>query len=84
MVKRIKRIKTGIESIKEEIEVHFKKIEEDIGNKNLDRGRYHVKEVSKSLIEALKNKLRILGQEDKDVEKYEGRLKELRERLEGK
>lgn len=82
MAKRSKRAKQGIESIKEEIAAHFKKIEEDIKEKNLDRGKYHIKEVDRSLINALKHKLKIMGIEDRDVHEYEKKLKELNERLE--
>lgn len=82
MAKRTKRLEKGIESLKEEIESHFAKVEEDINNENFERGHYHIKEISKSLIDALKNKLRILGKEDRDIEKYEDRLKELNDKLE--
>ncbi|MBS3075176.1 hypothetical protein J4429_01825 [Candidatus Pacearchaeota archaeon] len=82
MAKRTKRLEKGIESIKEEIEIHLKKVEEDINNGNFERGRYHTKEISKSLIDALKNKLRILGEKDKDIEKYEERLKNLNDKME--
>ncbi len=83
MADRTKRTKIGIESLKDEIESHFKKIEDDIKNKNLDRGLYHIKELDRSLIHALKHKLNILGKEDKDIERYEEKLKELNKRLEG-
>jgi len=82
MVKRSKRVKTATISIKEEIEAHFQKIEEDINNGNFERGKYHIKEIDRSLIDALKNKLRILGEEDEDIEKYEERLKDLKGKLE--
>lgn len=84
MAKRSKRAKKGIESIKKEIEVHFQKVEEDIDNENIERGRYHVKELDRSLINALKNKLKVLGKEDKDIEIYEERLDKLKEKLEDK
>lgn len=85
MAKRSKRIKTGIESIKEEIEIHFKKIEGDINNGDFETGRYHIKEMGRSLINALKYKLGLLGEDgehDKDVRKYEERLKILKDKLE--
>ncbi len=82
MAKRFKRAKLGIESIKKEIEAHFKKIEGDIRNKNFDRGKYHIKEVSRSLIDALKHKLKILGEPDKDIKKYEEILNGLKGKLE--
>jgi hypothetical protein len=81
MAKRSKRIKTGIESIKNEIAAHFKKIEEDIENKDFETGRYHIKEINRSLINALKNKLKILGKEDEDIKKYEEKIKELENKL---
>lgn len=64
MVKRAKRIEKGTESLKKEIEEHFKKIENDILEKNVDRGRYHLKEIDKSLLKALEIKIKILGIED--------------------
>jgi hypothetical protein len=61
MAKRIKRAQKSIESLKERIEEHFKKIEADIKENNLDRGRYHIKEIDKSLLTALELKINILG-----------------------
>ena len=49
MVKRAKRLEKGIESLKQELEEHFKKVEKDIAEENFDRGKYHVKEIDKSL-----------------------------------
>lgn len=43
MVKRAKRLEKGIESLKKEIDEHFSKIEQDLAEGNVDRGRYHVK-----------------------------------------
>ncbi len=74
MARRTKRLEKGVERLKQEIEIHFKKIEEDISKGDFERGRYHTKEISKSLIDALKNKLKILGVEDSDIKKYEERL----------
>ena len=82
MAKRIKRLEKGIESLKQEIETHLRKVEEDISKGDFERGKYHTKEISKSLIDALKNKLRILGEEDSDIEKYEERLRILNNKLE--
>jgi len=78
MVKRAKKIGKGIESLKKEIEKHFEKIEEDILEKNIDRGRYHLKEIDKSLLKALEIKIKILGAEDDCVEVYRKRLDKLR------
>lgn len=58
MAKRAKRIEKGIESLKKEIEEHFDKIEEDIREENIDRGRYHIKEIDKSLLKALEIKIK--------------------------
>lgn len=81
MDKRIKRTQKGIESLKEEIEKHFQKIEEDVLEGNLDRGRYHVKEIDKSLLKALEVKIKILGISDDLLEIYRKRLDELRKRV---
>lgn len=81
MAKRAKRIGKGIESLKQEIEKHFEKIEEDIKENNIDRGRYHLKEIDKSLLTALKLKIEILGTEDGSVEVYKERLEKLIESL---
>lgn len=81
MAKRSKKAKTGIESIKKEIETHFKKIEGDIQSGNLERGRYHAKEIDRSLINSLRHKLKILGQEDEDIKKYEEKLESLKRKL---
>ena len=82
MVKRAKRIEKGIESLKKEIEKHFEKIEEDILKKNIDRERYHLKEIDKSLLKALEIKIKILGIEnDNSVLVYRKRLEKLRKGL---
>jgi len=82
MAKRAKRLSKGIESLKQEIELHFEKIEQDIKENNIDRGRYHFKEIDKSLLTALKLKIEILGAEDNSVEAYKERLEKLRKSLE--
>jgi len=46
MAKRVKRAEKGIESLKREIENHIQKIEKDIEEGNIDRGRYHVRKVT--------------------------------------
>ncbi len=84
MDKRAKRAEKGVESLKEEIEKHFRKIEHDISEGNLDRGRYHVKEIDKSLLKALEIKIEILGIEDNSLEIYRKRLDELRNKIEEK
>ncbi len=83
MVKRAKKIRKGIESLKKEIEKHIEKIEEDIKEKKIDRGRYHIKEVNKSLLTALKLKIELLGVGDNDsVKAYQKRLEKLKKSLE--
>ena len=82
MVKRTKRIEKGIESLKHEIEKHFEKIEEDISEGNLDRGKYHVKEIDKSLLKALELRIQILGIQDDSLEIYMRRLNELKKKIE--
>ena len=82
MAKRVKRLNKGIESLKQEIEKHFEKVEEDIKENNIDRGKYHLKEIDKSLLTALKLKIEILGTDDDSVEVYKERLEKLRKGLE--
>ena len=44
---------SGKNFLKKEIEEHFAKIEKDIKEGNIDRGKYHIKEIDKSLLKAL-------------------------------
>ncbi|MEK6899046.1 MAG: hypothetical protein AABW79_03030 [Nanoarchaeota archaeon] len=81
MVNRTKRLEKGIESLKKEIEAHFDKIEKDISEENLDRGRYHIKEIDKSLLKALEIKLGFLGKDDKLLEKYRARIEKIKKLL---
>lgn len=78
MVKRIKRAEKAVESLKKEIEEHFLKIENDIQEDNLDRGRYHIKEIDKSLLKALELKLKIAGLDDNSIAIYRERLKRIK------
>ena len=82
MAKRTKRAEKGIESLKQEIENHLEKIEKDIEEGNIDRGKYHIKEIDKSLLKALELKMRIVGVEDDAVEVYRKRIEELNNKLE--
>ncbi len=82
MAKRIKRIEKGVESLKREIEEHFLKLEIDIRENNIDGGRYHAKEIDKSLLKALETKLEILGIKDDSVKVYKERLNKLKNKLE--
>ncbi len=82
MAKRVKRAEKGIESLKKEIEIHFKKIEEDFQGGNIDRGKYHLKEIDKSLLKALETKLDISGiQDDNSIQEYKERLEKLKKSL---
>ena len=84
MAKRSHRLEKGIESLKKEIEEHFLKIELDIKKNKIDRGRYHVKEIDKSLISALEKKMSLLGEEAKDIELikiYKNRLEDYKRKL---
>ena len=82
MAKRIKRLEKGIESLKEEIEKHFEKLEQDIDEGNLERGRYHFKELDKSLVFALEKKIELLNLDKSIIDEYKKRLVELKKRLE--
>ncbi len=82
MAKRVKRIEKGIESIKKQIEEHFSKFENDIKENNIDRGKYHIKEIDKSLLKALEMKIKILGiEDDNSVLIYRERLETLRKSI---
>lgn len=81
MVKRVKRIGKGVESLKKEIERHFRKIEEDIEEGNIDRGRYHIKEIDKSLIKSLEAKIELLGIKDNSVKDYRQKLDKIKNDL---
>jgi len=81
MVKRTKRLEKGIESLKKEIEEHFSKIEKDIKENRVERGRYHIKEIDKSLLKSLEIKMEILGIEDNSIEAYRERLNNLKKSL---
>jgi len=81
MAKRTKRLKTGIESLKKEIEIHLIKLEEDIKERNIELGEYHSREIENSLIKEAKHRLGILKETDPNIEAYEKELEELREKL---
>jgi len=81
MAKRDKRIGKGVESLKKQIEAHFSKIEQDIKNKNIDRERYHIKEIDKSLLKSLEIKLNILKIKDNSLKIYKNKLEELKRRI---
>lgn len=79
MGKRIKRLEKGIESLKQEIEKHFLKIENDLKQGEMDRGRYHIKELDKSLIFALEMKLKNIERGNESAIQLRKRLKKLKE-----
>ena len=81
MAKRAKKLRKGIDSLKKEIEKHFSKIEKDIQENNPDRGRYHFKEIDKSLLKALEMKIEILGTKDNSVIIFRERLNALKNSL---
>jgi len=82
MVKRNKRLSKGIESLKKEIEEHFEKLEEDLREGMIDRGRYHIKELDKSLITALEIKINLLGVNDNSAIEYRKQLEEIKGKFE--
>ncbi|MBS3098845.1 hypothetical protein J4462_01385 [Candidatus Pacearchaeota archaeon] len=82
MAKREKRLRKSIESIKKQIEEHFKKLEEDIAEGNDVVAGYHIKEIDKSLIDDLEYRMELLGKVDKNVlERYRRRLGEIGEKI---
>jgi hypothetical protein len=82
MVKRTKRLEKGVESLKQEIEIHFSKLKSDIEKGNIERGRYHIKELDKSLIFAFENKLKILNLKNDLAIEFRERLEKLRDKFE--
>lgn len=78
MAKRTKRLEKGIESLKEEIEHHFIKIDEDINGKNEELAKYHIKEIDKSFVGALEKKITSLGERAE----YNELINECKKRLE--
>ena len=81
MAKRIKRAEKNIESIEKEIENHFKKLEKDISENNLERGRYHYKELNFGFLPALENKLKIADKTNEKLLDYKKRLELLKEKV---
>ena len=84
MAKRSNRLKKAIESYKKEIERHFEKLDYDLINNNEILARYHIKEISLSLIASLEKKLILLedNQENKElIEKYKQRLEKYKKKL---
>ena len=67
MVKRSKRLISAIDSLKQEIEKHFEKLEKDMKENNDILARYHIKEIDKSLITTLERKIILLGENKEDI-----------------
>ncbi len=85
MAKRDKRLKKSIESFKEQIEKHFKKLDNDLNKKDEINARYHIKEIDRSLIATLEKKMKLLGkntEEDKEMlDKFKRKLEEYKKML---
>jgi len=88
MVKRTKKAKKGIESLKQEIEKHFKKIDKDVLEKDETTARYYIKELDRSLITALEKKMKLLTKNSKETKENKEfldackkKLKEYKKRL---
>ncbi|MDO8508998.1 MAG: hypothetical protein Q7S27_04925 [Nanoarchaeota archaeon] len=84
MAKRSKRLKKAIESYKDEIEKHFNKLDKDIEEGGNILARYYIKELDKSLIDALEKKLGLLGEDEETSEllkKYKARLMEYKKKV---
>lgn len=81
MVKRSKKLDKGIESLKKEIEKHFEKLDKDVNGEDEILARYHVKEIDKSLIDALEHKIKLLGEDSKLIKDYRNRLDEYKKKL---
>ncbi len=82
MVKRSKRLKKPIESLKKQIEKHFDKLEKEIESDKRFLARYHVKEIESSLIDSLENKMGLLGKKDnKLLKKYKNKLEKIKKKM---
>ena len=84
MAKRNKRLKSSIESYKSEIEKHFEKLDKDIDDEDEILAKYHLKEIDKSLIKALEEKISLLGMEleySELIKKYKNRLEKYKKKL---
>ncbi|MDP2925187.1 MAG: hypothetical protein Q8N99_02330 [Nanoarchaeota archaeon] len=82
MVKRDKRLKKSIQSIKEQIEKHFEKLDREISKKEETAARYRVKEIERSLIADLEKRMRLLKDIDEELlEEYRKKLEEHEKKL---
>ena len=87
MTKRSKKAKKSIESLKRVIEEHFLKIEKDIDEDKIERGKYHMGEVDSSFLYMLENKINLLKNDPNYadlVKEYKERLEEYKKKLEKK
>ena len=82
MAKRTKKAKKGIESLKQEIEKNFKKIDNDIFENDETTARYHIKELDRSLITALEKKMTFLSKNNQETKENKEFLDECRKKLE--
>ncbi len=84
MAKRSVRLEKGIESIKEEIKSHFDKLDKEIKDEDEIMARYHIKEIDKSLIDALEYKINLLGKNKEDeklIIEFRRKLKDYKDKL---
>jgi len=81
MDKRTKRTLKGIDSIKKEIEKHFIKIDEDIAENRLERAEYHFKEINRSFLPALENKIKITNSSDKELNHLKDKLESKKKKI---
>lgn len=82
MVKRARKIEKGIESLKEEIKKHFKKLDNDILENDETTARYHIKELDKSLIANLEKKMALLNKDSKEAIENKELFDKCRKKLE--
>ncbi|MEA3330055.1 MAG: hypothetical protein U9Q06_04905 [Nanoarchaeota archaeon] len=77
-----KKLKKAIESLKDQIERHFLKLQREIINDDIYVVGYYIKEIDKSLINKLESKMRMLGKIDKTLlENYRLKLADYKKRL---
>jgi len=84
MAKRSKKLEKGAESLKREIEEHFKKVENDIEENEINLGRYHIKEIERSLLFTLERKINLIGAGEEYselIKAYKKRLEEFKKKL---
>lgn len=82
MAKRAKKVEKGIESLKEEIEKHFIKLDNEILEDDETTVKYHIKELDKSLIANLEKKIRLLRENSKESKENKELLDRFRKKLE--